>query len=326
MTVACVSVVSTRREEKVVGKRSSTETLICVFIAFWERRTWTQVELAQLLGVEPDVARSILDELARRGWPLEHEGTPPHVSWSLPRDFFPRELLPRAHALRPLLRVIARSTNMQERDALVRTLGGNLPTPARLLVEDLVPRRVTPDEARALSFIEGALAERVPIAVRYYSPRRGRISDSVLSVQRVLLGPPGRCVGFCHASERLRWLRVDSLISVCRAQVSYHQRATDELEAFITNNVEGLAQRQAERLVFRVRDPEARWVRGSLPEGLAARDIEGGIRVETDTAGLLPIARFVVGLGDAAQVESRALRDAVRALAEGALRGAGKTE
>ena len=71
---------------------------------------------------------------------------------------------------------------------------------------------------------------------------------------------------------------------------------------------------------FVVRGDTARWVQSNLPSGTFAVDpIEEGIRVTTTTAGIEVLARFVVGLGGAASVETPQLHAEVRRLARGAL-------
>jgi len=47
--------------------------------------------------------------------------------------------------------------------------------------------------------------------------------------------------------------------------------------------------------VFRVRNPEARWVKNNLLEGMRAEDRSDRIRVEVTTTSLGRLARFVVG-------------------------------
>jgi len=76
-----------------------------------------------------------------------------------------------------------------------------------------------------------------------------------------------------------------------------------------------------------VRLPEARWVALNLPSGLTVDPHEGvadGVRVRCSTAAVLRVARFVVGLGEAARVDTPELAGCVRELARGALAGAGE--
>jgi hypothetical protein len=73
------------------------------------------------------------------------------------------------------------------------------------------------------------------------------------------------------------------------------------------------------RVAFHVDDPEARWVEHNLPDGLRGVRDATGLLVEAETAGLLPVARFVVGLGAAARCHSPELEAKVHELARGAL-------
>jgi hypothetical protein len=60
-------------------------------------------------------------------------------------------------------------------------------------------------------------------------------------------------------------------------------------------------------------------VKLNLPGPMTCEDTPAGIRVSAETSGLLRLARFVVGLGDAARAETTELARVVRELAEGAL-------
>jgi hypothetical protein len=56
----------------------------------------------------------------------------------------------------------------------------------------------------------------------------------------------------------------------------------------------------------------------------ADEDVAGGIRVRCTTPAVVRVARFVVGLGSAAHVETPELALRVRELASGALESVGK--
>ncbi len=71
---------------------------------------------------------------------------------------------------------------------------------------------------------------------------------------------------------------------------------------------------------FYVMNPDARWVARNLPRGpISAEHLAEGIRFSVHTAGIDPLARFVVGLGAAARAETPELQLRVRQLALGAL-------
>jgi hypothetical protein len=74
---------------------------------------------------------------------------------------------------------------------------------------------------------------------------------------------------------------------------------------------------------FFVREPESAWVANNLLEGMQVESLHGGIRVCVETSALVPLARFVVRLGEAARPETRALAEAIVELARGALDQAG---
>ncbi|MEM9692798.1 MAG: WYL domain-containing protein [Myxococcota bacterium] len=74
------------------------------------------------------------------------------------------------------------------------------------------------------------------------------------------------------------------------------------------------------RVAFTVSDPEARWVKDTLPIPMKLEpEPDGGIRATAETAGIQALARFLVGLGEAARAETPELIRAVHHLAQGAL-------
>jgi predicted DNA-binding transcriptional regulator YafY len=142
-------------------------------------------------------------------------------------------------------------------------------------------------------------------------------------VQRVLVGPPTRFLAWCHTQNALRWFRLDYAASLSSDESAvFHDVEDDVVDSMVNESVDGFHGRGRARIAFFVRDPDARWVANNLPEGLSGASVDGGFLVETETAGLLPVARFVVGLGGAAECRSPELAALVRELAEGALSGA----
>lgn len=80
------------------------------------------------------------------------------------------------------------------------------------------------------------------------------------------------------------------------------------------------------RCSFVVEEAEARWVVGNLPGPMEVESIPGGRRFTTITAGVLRLARFVVGLGGAARIETPELAAVARELARGALESAASVD
>jgi len=71
---------------------------------------------------------------------------------------------------------------------------------------------------------------------------------------------------------------------------------------------------------FFVAEQTARWAKHNLPIGFSSTPEDGGIEVSGVTAGIRPLARFVVGLGEDARAMTPQLADIVRELAVGSSR------
>jgi predicted transcriptional regulator len=68
-----------------MGRRSRTETVVEVVLAFHAQGTWSQAALARHVGLTTPSLRKLLTEMATSGLTLEREEDPPHVYWSVPR-------------------------------------------------------------------------------------------------------------------------------------------------------------------------------------------------------------------------------------------------
>jgi hypothetical protein len=141
-------------------------------------------------------------------------------------------------------------------------------------------------------------------------------------VHRVVVGPPARFVAVCHRDEKLKWFRIDNVVDAAvDPSVGWKDARTTEIDDLVASSLDGLHDPTAkrERHPLFVREPEARWVRKNLLEGMKAEDDRsGGIRVSAMTTAVNRLARYVVGLGEAAHAETKALREEVLRLARGA--------
>jgi len=304
-----------------LGQRTSSETLIAVIVAFWRQPVWSQVDLAREVGVSGRVVRRYLDELCLSGWPLDREEDHPRVYWSVPKGWFPAGVLLDPVAVSSLVRGLVRIPPSATRSRLLLMIAGHAPAPILDAIKRVIPPRSSEVEEALLPMLLDSLADSLPIRLKYWTASRGSLASRTVSVQRVLIGPPTRFVAWCHSSNALRWFRLDNASTISADPATpYHPVDDSEVDALIQQSVDGFHGHERLRIVFHVRDPDARWVAHNLPDGLTCSTAEGGIVVQAETAGLLPIARFVVGLGEAARCETPELAKLVRELAAGALR------
>ncbi|MGH7438291.1 MAG: helix-turn-helix transcriptional regulator, partial [Polyangiaceae bacterium] len=198
-----------------------------------------------------------------------------------------------------------------------------LPAKGKLTAKaPVVSRRASEAEEDYLDVIEDAAARKHPVALKYVTASKGgKVSDRHASVHIVDVGPPARFVATCHRSGDLRWFRLDGVL---RARVDPNEKfrecPREEVEAYRSSSLDGYKGRGAPvACTFFVRDPECNWVEKNLLEGMRSESVEGGIRVTIDTSAVVRLARFVVGLGEAARSETPVLTYAVAAIARGAL-------
>lgn len=306
-----------------MGRRSGTETLATVLLAFLEQRTWRQADLARHVGVERRQLVRVLDDLTRAGFPLEREEDHPHVYWSVPKQWFPGGVAFSGEEVGDLVRVLQRAPQSGQRDRLLARVSG-CAVGFGAVVESsggpLVTRTLSPAEESCLAVLQQSAERKAAVYARYYTLSRGDIGWRFLSAHRILLDR-GRFVATCHRDGRLKWFRLDGVIS---AELSEREPFRDteaaEVDRFIRESADGYhSGAPAVCCTFRVKLPEARWVRSHLPLPCQVSEEGGELVVTAVTAGLQSLARFLVGLGRSVQVETPELRRLVVDLAQEAL-------
>lgn len=304
-----------------MGRRSSTESLANVLLAFLESRTWRQAELARRVGVERKQIVKILTDLQDAGLRLDRDDRDrPQVYWSVPKNWFPGAVAFRGEQLRELVRLLQLAPTSERREQLLDHItstatGINWPRS-----NSVQTRALNTAEEAGLAALQRAAGTRESVRVRYYTLSRGEMAWRFLSVHRLLVDQ-GRFVATCHRDNRLKWFRLDGVIAVESATVEpFRNVADEELRCLLDESVDGYhSGTPAVLCVFRVRNHDARWVKGQLP---LPADIQEDLCETTftaRTAGLLPLARFLVGLGSAVRVDTPELRALIVELAQGAL-------
>ncbi len=301
-----------------MGKRSGTETVLGILDAFGTRRRWRQAELARHVGVERAALRRHMTEIAAR-FPLSSVKDHPDVFWEMASGWHPAGILLRRQDAAALVRVLARSPRCGERDLLLKRLlerQPNVPSPSHVEAP-----RLSAEEDLLLGVVEDAATKRVALKMKYFSQRSGDACERHVSIARVLPGPPSRFLAVCHRSGELRYFRVSNLARASLDSVEAFREANGrEVDKRLRESVDGWFEPASGEVSFVVRSPESRWVARNLVAGMRGESLpDGSVRILASGSGLAAVARFVVGLGAAAQCETEVLSEAVRTLASGAL-------
>lgn len=305
-----------------MGKRSRTETVVAILQALIELRSCKQAELARIAGVDSQVIRKHLEELESHGFPLERFEDPPHVYWSVPKDWFPGHVFFDSKSVPMLLRQLSRLPRSTERELLIRRIleASQRPQPAPLKPPAMLTSQWTKNEEAYLSLVEDAVASRVNLAIKYLTTGRDKAEWRTVSVQSVVIGPPTRLLAFCHKTEALKWFRLDNVRSANIDRTDpFREADPGQVDAMLKESVDGFHKGGPVQCSFVVCEPECRWVEHNLPVAMTSEKVQGGMRFTTMTAGVHRLARFVVGLGVAARPETPELAKRVEDLARGAL-------
>lgn len=311
-----------------MGKRSSTETIVEIVMAFLGNRTWSQAALADRVGISTEAVRRTLQEMSASGLPLEREEEPPHVMWSVPNGWFPGGVVLRAKDAEELLRQLARAPRTKRRDELMaRILDASGSTTTASDARGIESPRATEAEESFLPVVEDAAMRRKALRMAYFAANRGAVERRHVSVHRVMAGAAVRFVATCHRSGTLKWFRVNNVLAASLDDTEpYRACDVSEVDRLVRESVDGFHQGvEAQEERFVVRDPDARWVGRNLLDGMTSEPVAGGIRVTVKTSAPQRVARYVVGLGGAASAETEGLATLVRELARGALEAGGAT-
>lgn len=302
-----------------MGARSNTDSIVAILKAFLNQRTWTQAALARHVGVSTPTIHRHLGELQAHGIPLAKEYEHPHVYWSVPKTWYPGGVMFTSEQMTELFRLLSRLPGGTPRNRLLeRTLEylPDAPDPSAWVTFELTSR-----EERHLPVVEDAASQKRVLRFTYFSAHRGTETTRRASVHRVLPGPPARFLATCHRTGKLKWFRLqnvsDSKLDSLEPFRAVPQR---EIETHLRESLNGFhADERPAKHSFFVRDPDARWVARNLIAGMRVEEATDGIRVDVETAALKRLARFVVGLGDAAKPLTVELRAEVATRARGAL-------
>lgn len=298
-----------------MGRKSSTEAVSAVLLAFLESRTWTQKGLADRAGVERKQIVRILRDLELAGLRLEREDDPPNVYWSVSKDWFPGAVAFGRDDVPDLARLLQLSPSSATRD---RLLGYVASTATGLKIEKdgvVRTRSLSNDEERTIASLQRGGETSTAINCRYYTLSRGELAWRALSVHRIF-PETGRFVATCHRSTQLKWFRIDGVVDLADGADTYRSIDAGQLDRFVAESADGYHSGAPPiRCTFSVRRRDAVWVKAQLPVTFEAREEDAATHFTTTTAGLLPLARFLVGLGASVRVHSPELRQLVLDLA-----------
>jgi predicted DNA-binding transcriptional regulator YafY len=298
-----------------LGARSAGQTTAGIMVAFLQERTWRQKTLADHLGIESRALVRRLKELAEGGMPLEREEEAPDVFWSVPHSWFPKGVLLQGERLQQLVRLVSRLRQSAERDkALELLLGGETTDEANAepaLVDDAV-----------LHAVQEACRHRRALVIHYRSAHSAETKERVVSPAALRrLDERPQMYAWCHFTGEARVFRLDAIEAVQLAGVNYRETPAVEVERWRAHSVEGfIASGPLVDCWFEVKSPEGRWVTRNLPEGthFEVQEREGVLCHSCTTGALVPLARFVAGLGELLVGCSPELADHVGALASAA--------
>ncbi|HEY6464143.1 MAG TPA: WYL domain-containing protein [Polyangiaceae bacterium] len=302
-----------------MGRRAGTETVAKLVVAFLRHPRWSQKELERVCGVRARAIRRALASLEEAGVRLSKSVGRAGVVWRAEPSWLADVTdAPIDGAL--LARYVARLPRTEEREAVLERL-----LASSLAARPLPNERPQETSEATLAALEDACWRRHALRLGYFSASRGEHGIRVLSVQRIAYGDRTRFAAFCHARRELLWFRADRVTHPEPVPSEKYEHVDAAiLEQFLTESLDGFhGKGPAQRCEFEIAVSEARWALRAIPTGgesAIVRHTATGAHVVLVTAGLMVLARYLVGLGGACRIAApEALRDQVAALAAGAL-------
>jgi predicted DNA-binding transcriptional regulator YafY len=316
-----------------MGQRTATETLFGIVAAFMDRRTWSQADLARRLETTPDTIRKRLGELRAAGFKLEREEDHPHVYWSAPKDWFPGASPFNATELGDLVRLVLQAPRSARRTRVLQMMASRLGSAGGTSpLEDAAvqTRAIAADEERILDLVQDAAAKSVTLRMRYFTASRRDESWRHASVHRIELGERAQFIATCHRSGELKRFRISNVLDgELDAREPFRQASAADVEKWVAESFAGFRDASSPAIVcsFVVSAPDDAWIARSLPSGnFEVTPVAGGTRFAIKTSAVFQLARFVVGLGELAFVETDELRAAVTELWKGARKNTSNAE
>jgi biotin operon repressor len=305
-----------------VGSKSKTETPLRLLAALLEQRTWSQAELARRVEVHPQTVRQCMQELMDAGVPLERDDDHPHVYWSVPQSWLPEGVhLPRVHFV-DLLRRLARGAAPAERDPLLKHLVDAAPSLGEMVAriqEAHVPSDV-PLSSALLATLEDAW-ESHAVILSYRKVRGGPVEARHCSPAR-FVDQYQHLLARCHQSGKAQRFRLDRILGVSAAVgVEYAPLNDTEIAEALTGAVDGFrAPGPLVSVRFRLvgAEKEVGWMVEQLPEDLEVEKVASGYLVHGETGALGKLAAKLVTYGAVVRYDDEGLREAARAVVEGA--------
>lgn len=304
-----------------MGSKSTTETPLRLLAALLEKRTWAQAELARHVEVQPQTARRCLEELVAGGVPLEREDDHPHVYWSVPKSWLPDGVnLPREHFV-DLLRRLARAAP-REQDPLLRHLLDAAPSLRELVtrIRDAHLSEDAPLSSAVLVPLEDAWDSHAVI-LSYRKTKGGGVEARHCSPAR-FVDRYQHLLARCHQTGKAKRFRLDRILHVTPAVgVSYQPLDDAEIAEALAGAVDGFrAPGPLASVRFRLVGDEKAvgWMVEDLPEDLMVERIPSGYLMYGETGALGKLAAKLVGYGAVVRYDDEGLREAARAVVEGA--------
>jgi predicted DNA-binding transcriptional regulator YafY len=265
--------------------------------------------------------RKRLNELARAGVPLDMETDSPHVYWSVPKNWLPGAVQLNPAEMLELHRLLNRLPSSISRNALLKKFGEAMGNRTTATAPVHVLRESDPQQAQFLSILEDHIESKKALRFKYFTASRATLEWREASPYRVDLGPPIRFVARCHRSDNLRWFRLDHVQLIAPQSNDIFRKEPENVDEFIGASLDGYHEAiEPLECRFFVSESAARWVKYNLPEGFSSNPVQGGIEATGVTAGIRPLARFIVGLGEEARAITPELADIVREIAAGSCR------
>ncbi len=308
-----------------MGQQNRYKSLARVVQAFVAHRTWAQAALAREVEISAKALHTLLEELQQSGMKLHRESDPPQVYWSVEKSWYPGGILLSDEDYPTLLRAAFELPESRGRRSLLGKLLGPKASPD--VAERVSARKSSESEDLSYEVVQSALIDRKPLRIWYLSQSRGTEGARIVSPQKLISHPHARLVAWCHQAKSLRWFRLDNVL---KANIDETEKFiavnSAEVNRMLQESVDGFHETHAEgarELAFFARLPEANWVKRNLLSSMRVDEsgsTREGLRIVCGAGGAPVVARFIVGLGEAAKAEGALLSGLVLDLAAGATR------
>jgi predicted DNA-binding transcriptional regulator YafY len=301
-----------------MGRNPHASAQSAILLAFAQRSTWIQHELAEHINRSPARLRKILLEMQAQGFALTNVSEANLAKWTMDTRVFPQGVVFVHDDAWMLLNVVSTSPKSPEQKRILDAVL-SLKAVKQKATGHSISAREKPLEY--FGKLVAAAMQKHALTVRYRGAQgQSRLRElSVLTISGVA---KQRFLAVSHDDDKVKWFRVDRVESVRPAPaVVFRDRSDAEIARFEDESAFGFhGGGSAQLLVFDVNAERWKTIEENMPSVAHSTEaIPGAVRVTVKSSAPDVWARYLVGYSADVSPVSEPLRASIERIVRAAM-------